>query len=136
MPKIMVQPVVGKAIWFSVKDGDKYLSSMLVVFCGEIGGIRAAVQQIYTEQEHRRKGYARELVESLKRFGGGKVNSIYTSWKQSTPEGRKLMLSCDFKHEGNTFLWQRQITKPEKAGIIVPDKDIVVPSLKPIAGGI
>jgi len=127
MKDIFVQPIVGGAIWISKKAGDKYLSAALVVCSMTEKGVCVALMQIWTDEKHRRRGHAKELVETLKGFMKGQVTYIYTSWKQQSKSGRKLMLACGFKADGNTFFWKKDVIPPPQKIVEVPKPSIIIP---------
>ena len=112
--RVVVQPMAGQPYWLSIKQGDKYVCSLLTVISKGPEGVVAALLNIWTEKKFRRQGHAKELIEKLKGFGGNRINFIFTSWKDSNPEGRKLMLACGFTHREDVFEWRRMVAKTEK----------------------
>jgi GNAT superfamily N-acetyltransferase len=112
--RITVQPMAGAIFWICKKSGDKYLSALLTVINQGPEGMAAMVLNIWTDKEHRRQGHAKELIEKLKEFMGGKINMIFTNWKQSNESGRKLMLACGFTHTEDVFVWRRIIVGQSK----------------------
>lgn len=120
MMDVVVKNVRGEVKWVCIKDRNKVIAYMLVVFSRTEQGITAAIQQIHTTGQNRRKGLATTLIGSLINSFGKQIEYIYTSWDNSTKEGRKLMLSCGFKVNGDKFEWKRP-----KNNIVIPK--IIIP---------
>jgi hypothetical protein len=66
-----------------------------------------ALSYIRTKKMHRNRGYASQLLDKIKVFGGGVVKYIWTSWDDSSDLGRKLMMKNGFKKISTSLLWRR-----------------------------
>lgn len=123
---IRIEEIKGAVFWFTAKNGQENAAYMHTVMSKNPEGVMVKIVHLFTEKKYRRQGYARQLVESLMNELDKKVNLITTSWKQSSEEGRKLMLACGFKRLGDDFVWQRVNLVLPKTGIEVPvSKDII-----------
>jgi len=58
---------------------------------------------IYTFEEHRGKGYAKELLEYIMEA----CDILVTSWNESTPEGREFCQACGMVKNGEWLQWDK-----------------------------
>lgn len=73
------------------------------------GKMEALLYHIHVKEPARRKGYARDLLSSVMVH----FDTIVT--QALTKEGKKLLMNCNFKHEGDgNFRWTKEIVPTKK----------------------
>jgi len=64
------------------------------------------IHNMWTRPKNRKEGRMKKLVNVAKTLFNGNVRYIVSSWKQSSPEGRALLLGCGFIEKKGAILWQ------------------------------
>jgi hypothetical protein len=66
------------------------------------------IMNMFTQEEHRKKGYCTKVIQKLKQWENGKVKFILTNWQDSKENSRSLLLKEGFVNERDTHLiWRR-----------------------------
>jgi GNAT superfamily N-acetyltransferase len=96
------------------EDGKTMVGYCIVtatIYSGPLAGSKpikeAALWHIYVNDEYRRQGYARTLIEALK----ATYDTVYTH--AMTPEGKKMLMACGFVRDEDkgtlkVFRWRKK----------------------------
>lgn len=133
---VEIHVVQGELMYFVYKIEGKVACSAMVVVRGMIDMTSMIeIHNINTKEEFRRRGAAKRVVEAMKAAINGSVRYVYTSWKDSTKEGRKLMLSCGLEKFKDMLVWKnpnvRRLVAKEKTEIDISGRHspIIIPRL-------
>lgn len=67
-----------------------------------------SILNMNTRNKDRKKGYASEVIEHIKRWNRNTVKFIITSWDSSAEESRRLLIKLGFERENAVLIWRRK----------------------------
>ncbi len=119
---VYIKPDPGILHFFSYKKDGKFICTIQVVYemvkAKEFNHIVGKILNMFTREKYRKQGYANVLLTAAKRWNGGRVKFLVTSYPDSSEYSRGWLQRRGFEpdEKKQILIWRRDGKKNENNG--------------------
>jgi len=127
---VYIKPDPGVLHFFSYRKDGKFIATIQVVYqmakAKDYMHFVGNILNMWTKEKYRNQGYCDVLLSAAKRFNGGRVKFLVTSYVDSSVIGRKFLIKRGFELDDKKqiLIWRRDGKKNENNSNAAIRKDI------------